>query len=396
MSYNNRRNRRILDDQRTSGNEAPEERTVNPVIDWQVAWWRGWVLSFLWSRSIRHQRDPAAWSQRHCSWTGGKNRSTMIVSSFILALMLHHPLLSAKSFQFNCSHTPLLQQAMNETTSVARGETKAAFKIQLQSRPYILKSNDFLDQHAIANVIGKGSFDRSKQLSKQLKPLTSHSLTYLRELDKLLNYKTVGLPEVHGYCTSQHSTWILLEDAVDSMRALSKSKVDVHGTNKMAASILCLFATFPELGIGVDAASHQFAFTRDWRLNLVDLDVLIQKSQFVNLVQRKVKSLKCDSDADCQKSIESRFSQTMYKLCISPTCSNNKCIYDGKFFMQDTICMLAHVVYRPLIRFGLKKQIVETCTGDVNSRPTYSELKRWLTKRLPAEQQNQVCKKSFT
>lgn len=315
---------------------------------------------------------------------------------FILALVFYHPLMSVKSFRFNCSHTPLLEQAMNETSSVARGETKAAFKIHLHSRPYILKSNDFLHQHAIANVIGKGSFDRSKQLRKQLGPLTNHSQGYLRELDKLLNYTVVGLPEVHGYCTAINSTWILLEDAVDSMRALSRSKVDVIGTNKMAASILCLFATFPELGLGVDAASHQFAYTRDWRLNLVDLDVLIKKSEFVEKIHRKVKSSRCDSDADCKKSVKSRLSHTMYKLCTSPTCSNKQCIYDGKFFMQDTICMLAHVVYRPLLRFGLKKRVVETCTGEVDKRPTYSELQRWLTKRLPASEQHQVCKKNLT
>lgn len=96
------------------------------------------------------------------------------------------------------------------------------------------------------------------------------------------------MPKLEGYCVSKEFTWVLLEHAQDSLRALPARQPTQSDVYRMATSVLCLFRKYPQLGIETDAGGQQYAFTANWQIKVVDLDILATKKEYVANVRKQI------------------------------------------------------------------------------------------------------------
>lgn len=284
---------------------------------------------------------------------------------------------------YNCKHNPWVKQALSNSNESARGYSKAAFKVELDSKPYILKTNGYTGEKFDMDSMKKGSFQPQFRLRKELPPLPKNPQPYIREMETLKKFSSPGLPKLEGYCVSKEFTWVLLEHAQDSLRALPARQPTESDVYRMATSVLCLFRKYPQLGIGTDAGGQQYAFTANWQIKVVDLDILATKKEYVANVRKQIGKNTCSSDADCKNLLKEAFSGREVQRCITVKCQNRKCIYDERNFEKDTACALAEGAFKPLLRFGFPNKIYQICRGNPQNRPRIDQLFHMLCSSNP-------------
>lgn len=275
---------------------------------------------------------------------------------------------------YNCKHNQYVKEALLSSNESARGFNKAAFKVVLESKPYILKTNGYIGEKFDLDSMKKGSFQPQFRLRQELPPLLKNPQPYIRELETLKKFSSPGLPKLEGYCINKDFTWLLLEHAQDSLRALSTRESNEMDIFRMATSVVCLFRKYPQLGVGTDAGAQQYAFTLDWKIKVVDLDILVTKNKFAANVRRQLATDTCSSEVDCRNVMKKTISGREVQRCITVQCQNRKCIYEDRNFEKDTACALAEGVFKPLLRFGFPWKIYHSCRGDPQKRPTIDQL----------------------
>lgn len=130
-------------------------------------------------------------------------------------------------------------------------------------------------------------------------------------------------------------------------------------------------------GLGHDMSVNQFAYTQDWRLNLVDVDPTTLKSEmeYLKWNHEAVKGVKCEKDNECMKYVQMharRFGG--HKECDTFICKGKKCMYSRQFLEKDTVCIVGHTIMKLLVPFGFPPAIVRQCISTVNERPPWSDL----------------------
>mmetsp|Transcript_3846 Transcript_3846/g.24376 ORF Transcript_3846/g.24376 Transcript_3846/m.24376 type:complete len:330 (-) Transcript_3846:5216-6205(-) len=288
-----------------------------------------------------------------------------------VAWVLTLPLVAS---MYSCKHNQWVKEALSNSNESARGFNKAVFKVVLESKPYILKTNGYIGEKFDLDRMKKGSFQPQFRLRQELPPLPKNPQPYIREMETLRKFSSPGLPKLEGYCISKEFTWLLLEHAQDSLRALSTREPNEEDIFRMATSVVCLFRKYPQLGVGTDAGAQQYAFTLDWQIKVVDLDILVVKNKFVANVRKQLATATCSSEADCRNVMKKTISGREVQRCITVLCQNRKCIYEDRNFEKDTACALAEGVFKPLLRFGFLWKIYQTCRGNPKNRPTIDQL----------------------
>lgn len=275
---------------------------------------------------------------------------------------------------YNCNHNQQVKNALLVSNESARGYTKAAFKVELDSKPFILKTSDYVDGKFGMDGMKKGSFHPQHRLQREMPPLPRNPSVYVKEIGMLMKFNSSGLPKLEGFCISKKFTWVLLEHAEDSLRALSTKQPNEANVYNMATSVVCLFSKYPQLGLGADAGGQQYAFTSDWQMKVVDLDILVTRKKYVENLKDQLVTNSCNTPNDCRSRLKKIQSGREVQRCTTLQCQNYRCSYDEGDFAKDTTCVLAEGAFKPLLRFGFSKTIFQACRGPTSKRPTAEQL----------------------
>jgi len=325
---------------------------------------------------------------------GTKQQHQIFKNSFVILLLassiLSRTVHGQSKMNYNCSHNAKVAAALRESLVAFRGMTRLAYKVNMDSKRFILKTSHFkehfirihnLTQEKVKsmNLYGKGKYKPSK---------------YIQEYAILRKYRGPGIPVVEGFCQDQSFTWILLENAHPFAAGFIEYPTAKQSL-LMVESLSKFFLVHQLHGLGHDMSVKQFAYTQDWRLNLVDVDPTTLKSEmeYLKWNQKAVKGIKCEKDYDCVEHVRKnarRFGG--HKECDTFTCKEKQCMYSRQFLEKDTVCVVGQTIMKRLVPFGFPSAIVQQCIGTAAKRPSWSDLNSRLDGMV---NQLDACEKSI-
>lgn len=253
----------------------------------------------------------------------------------VLTFVLLYSAVAQTLEAMNCSLSDSLREAAQKSHSAARGFNKIAFKVMYEGQPYILKTVDLKDVYAAMGSNTKGGFNR-KATSEELVPWFPPKKRKRSFREGLLKQKAQillkhssywGLPRLFGYCFTETFSWILLEDAygslVDLPFPLNPSCRQLDRLMYSLVRFLDLSHKFPLNNL----APYQFGVTRDWRIVIVDLDILVDPSP--------PKEKKCKKNKDCDAPKHHNV-----KLCRKSSCLGGFCRYTEESHYRSCFLIL--------------------------------------------------------
>ena len=310
----------------------------------------------------------------------------LAVTSLVLSLRVH----GQSELRYNCSDNAKVAAALRESVMAFRGVTRLAYKVNMDNERFILKTS-----HLKENFVRIHNLTQEKVHSMKLYDKGKYKpAKYIQEYAILRKYRGPGVPVVEGFCQDPSFTWILLENA-HPLRAGFIEYPTAKQSLLMVQSLSKFFLVHQLHGFGHDMSVTQFAYTQDWRLNLVDVDPTTLKGEmeYLKWNLKAVKGIKCEKNYDCVDYVKKnarRFGG--HKECDTFTCKAGKCMYSRQFIEKDTVCVVGETIMKRLVPFGFPPAIVKQCTGTSNQRPSWSDLKSRLDRMVT---KLDACEKSI-
>lgn len=129
----------------------------------------------------------------------------LLLTFFVLFVRVH----SQSELRYNCSDNAKVAAALRESLVAFRGITRLAYKVNMDSERFILKTS-----HMKENFVRIHNLTQEKVQSLKLYDKGKYKPSrYIQEYAILRKYRGPGIPVVEGFCKSPKFTWILLENA---------------------------------------------------------------------------------------------------------------------------------------------------------------------------------------
>lgn len=261
------------------------------------------------------------WASHGRSWETGPVKRPLNPKALGIFYLPLHVFFNLTVDAMNCSLSESLLKAARGSNSAARGWNKIAFKIVYNRRPYILKTIDLEDVYAKIGSSQKGGFNTKAskgKISKAFIPPIHRSrkekeLRLKKEAELLLQHSSPwGLPHIFGYCFTDTFSWVLLEDAYGSLVDLPfPMNPSCHQLDRLMFSIVQFLDESDMFPLN-KLQPYQFGITRDWRLIIVDTDILVDS---FSPTQKKCKRTK-----DCTTPKHHKLKKCRKTSCVAGFC----------------------------------------------------------------------------